>query len=411
MQREHIDEALGELDRRLSMYTTDRYPVQHATAQFHRGILFLQLDEHERARAALKTATEFFDPRMLPVEHAKATNMLGVALRALGESERASGCFETAAAAFRSAELELEEGAALFNLGLAQRESGDLTGAETSFRSAQSLLDSERVPTQAAAAARELGATLLSDGNPEAAVQLLRDAVSLSGRANDEAGVGAACNILGLAHLATGDPRSAVEALRDAVAAEPRALRPTTHAMAKSNLALAYEAAGLVARARLAAQQAASVPEAPEPAVRQAREVLERLPSGETAVMLVLNDEPEAAWPRLLREEQLRWLDLAPNDRFAEAGTWIDAQIERGDEAETVAEAWLTALLELPPPQMERVIQAALEAADAQSPEEGDAWRHQTRRAMVRFPVPQWDRLRSTFDRVAGSLGQETSWS
>ena len=411
MQREHIDEALGELDRRLSMYSTDRYPVQHATAQFHRGILFLQLEEHERARAALEVATKFFDPQMLPVEHAKATNMLGVALRALGDSERACGCFESAAAAFRSAELELEEGAALFNLGLAQRESGDLAGAQTSLRGAQTLLDKERVPTQAAAAARELGAALLNDGNPEAAVPLLRDAVSLSGRVNDEAGVGAACNILGLTLLATGDPQAAIEALRDAVAAEPRSLRPSTNAMAKANLALAYEAAGHSARARLAAQQAAAIPEAPEPAVRQARAVLERLPSDEAAVMLVLADEAETSWPRLLHEEQLRWLDLPPSSRVSEAGMWIDAQVARGDDAETIAEAWLTALLELPPAQMERVIEAALEAAETRSPEEAEAWRHQTRRVMVRFPVPQWDRLRSTFDRAAGSLGQESSWS
>src|SRR5215210_3171250 len=46
-------EAISELEAGLARYPVDRYPVQHATAQFHLGVAFANAGEVERAEAAL----------------------------------------------------------------------------------------------------------------------------------------------------------------------------------------------------------------------------------------------------------------------------------------------------------------------------------------------------------------------
>lgn len=410
MQREQIDEALAELDRRLQKYRQDRYPVQHATAQFHRGVLLLEANEVAAAREAFEVAVALFDPSGLPVEHAKATNMLGAALRAGGEAEHATRCFEVAADTFEAAELPFERGAALFNLGLARREAGDLEGSSTSLREARALLDFERVPNQAAAAARELGITLLHSGDLPEAVLLLREAVDVAQRIQDHAGIGAASNALGLALLALHHHEDAVAVFADAAASDARSVRPAAHATAKANLALAYEAGGELARARLSASQAAVIPEAPEAVVMQAEGVLQRLASTGNDLITVVRDEAEASRTRIFHDELLRWLDVGRDQRVCEAEALAIAIVDE-DAADSITQAWLGALLELPPSQMDEIITTTLIAIVQLPPEQADPFRQLVSRAMVAFPIPQWDRLRATFNRVANSLGQEASWT
>lgn len=409
MQREHLDEALEELDRRVQMHAPERYPVQHATAQFHRGVLLLERGDHQAAQAAFEAAIALFDPRGLPVEHAKATNMLGVALRSRGEPASAVDRFTAAARAFEKAGLGLEHGAALFNLGLARREAGDLHGSADALRRARRLLDEERVGNQAGAAARELGVTLLHRGDVGEAVAVLREAIEMAGRARDEPGVGAGCNALGLALLALRQHGEAIAAFKDAAAADPRPLRPGAHATAKANLALAYEAAGDVPRARLAAGQACAMGEAPRAAVDQAREVLKRLGRGESDLIAVLRQEREDVWHRIIYEELLRWLEV--DHRVRDVGVWIRDQAREHELGDRLAQAWLAALLELPTDAMQRLIAAALEASATVERSEADTWRGQVRRAMRTFPGPQFDRLRKTFVNLDEELGGNGSWT
>jgi tetratricopeptide (TPR) repeat protein len=403
-------ETTEELERRLARYPPERYPVQHATIQFHLGVALGDAGRLPEAERALDAALRLFHPDRLPAEHAKATNARGAVLRLGGRPAEAAAAFRSAAAAFAAAGLPVDEGAALFNLGLVQRELGDGDAAAASFALARERLDPRTAPAGAAAAARELGATLLGAGRLGAAREALEAALALARRADDQAGLGAAANVLGLTHLAAGRPAEAVEAFRTAVAAHPRSLRPGEFAMAKANLALAHERAGDQARARLAAVQAAGTPAAAEPVRLQAEGVLGRVDRRPGAILDVLDLEPVDGWAVAVREELARWLDADPEERRAEAGAWVDGQLARPAAGGDLAHALLAALLELPGEAMDRLIGATLEALDRRDEAAAARFRSQLSGAMARFHVPQWQRLADRFNRAAALLGQEPSW-
>jgi hypothetical protein len=218
-------------------------------------------------------------------------------------------------------------------------------------------------------------------------------------------------NVLGLVELAAGDPLKAADAFRTAVAGHPRSLRPGEFAMAKANLALAHERAGDVVRARLSARQALAVREAAEPVASQAAAVAERLGAPAGDVLALLDQEPPARWPALLREEVARWVDADSAERRAEAAAWIAGQAARPGHAALMAEAFLESLLELPPPAMDAVIRALLEALAGCDGEATARFHSETRRSMAGFQPPQERRLRQRFDRIAVELGQEPVWS
>lgn len=404
------ERGITELEQRLARYSADRYPVQHATAQFHLATLFTAAGRLDDAARALDVAAALFDPDRLPVEHAKVTNARGVVFRLTGQLDAAACAFERAAAAFDVAELPLEAGAATFNLGLVQRDRDDVTAAVGFFRQAHERFDPHTAPAEAAAAARELGATLLVSGELEAAQGVLEEAVTLADRAGDTAGFGASANLLGLVHLGADRPAAAIDAFRDAVGAHPRSVRPGEHAMAKANLALSYERAAAPDHAYLAAAQALGTPDAAEPVRQQAREILQRLGDRRGAVLPVLDQEPQERWPSLVREELTRWVDAEPEARRAECGGWIDGQLARPAVALELSEAWLGGLLELPPESMTALIRATLEALAERSAEATESFRSTMSRAVVRFPIPQWTRLKDSFNSLAAELGQEQSW-
>lgn len=403
-------EAIGELELRLSRYPSDRYPVQHATVQFHFGVALTNAGRLAEAEQALAVAARLFDPGRLPTEHAKAINACGVVHRLSGRPGAAAEAFRRAAEAFGAAQLPLEQGAALFNLGLVQRELGDADGAVASFELARERLDPRSVPTEAAAVARELGATLLGAGRLDDAVDVLEVAVALARRAGDLAGLGAAANVLGLTRLAEGHVTEAVEAFHTAVAAHPRTLRPGEFAMAKANLAVAYERAGDQARARLAAIQAAGTPAAAEPVLAQAKGVLERVGRQPGALLEVLDREPSGGWAVAVREELARWLDADAAERRAEAGAWIDGLLARPAVGPGLSEIWLGALLELPGEAMEALIRSTLEALAERDEARAARFRSEVSRVMARFHVPQWQRLADSFNRAAVELGQGSPW-
>ena len=397
--------AIHELEDRVQRYPADRYPVQHATAQFHLGIALTNDGRLADAEAALQRAVDLF--RTLPLEHAKAVNALGTVLRLAGRLDEAAAAFDEAAAAFEADEHPLEEGAARFNLGLVLRDLGDHTASQAALEEAARLLDERRVPAQAGAAARELGVTLLERGDLDRAADQLQEAARLAAAHGDRAGLGAALNALGLAWLARGDTARAADSFREAAAAHPRGIRPQEHAMAKTNLAVAHERAGDVARARIASAQAAAVPEAPQTVKEQARAVLDRLGAPAGDLLAILDDEPHERRAVLVREEVVRLVASAPEERDAELARWVEETAVRGAD---FAETWLNALLELPTDELETLVRGVVAAVGGLDAETAERVRAAVAAASARFHVPQLMRLRETFDRFAAELGQQP-WS
>lgn len=403
------DTAIGQLQQRIEAYAPDRYPIQHAASRFHLGNLLAGQGRFEEAEEALRVAVELFEPTKLAVEHAKALNALGAVLRGKDELRAAAEVFSRAAEIFKENDLPLDQGAALHNLSLVLREQGESDAAAGAARQAVELLQKEEVPAQAAAALRELGSILLSIGDIKEALAALEDAETSSVRLGDLAGVGAAANLRGLALLASDRLPEAIAAFQRAVGAHPRSIRPEGYSMSKANLALAWERADDKPRARLAALQAISLENVPEPVRVQAQDVLERVGEAVGTLAEVILAESRDDWQPLVREELARWSDLSEPARVAECGAWLRAQAESAQGLD-LAEALLGGLLELPPDDMNGLIDALVRAASELDHETYDKARRQIDRAMPRFHVPQWMRLKDTFNRAARSLGQTGSW-
>jgi len=182
--------------------------------------------------------------------------------------------------------------------------------------------------------------------------------------------------------------------------------------MALANLALAHEQLADAPSARLAARQARAVPGAPQVVVAQAAAVLDRLgdPGGAVDLHAVLDAEPEAAWPPLLRAEVARWTDIGTAERDSEARAWIDGQVTRPRRAAALAVAWLDAVLELPPAALDEVLGSVVRAVGRSDPDAGARFRNQVSRAMATFGIPQWERVRERLNSLAVEYGQEATW-
>lgn len=396
------------LEERLARYPLERYPVQHATAQFHLGVALTNGGRPAEAESALIAAALVFADR-LPVEYAKTMNALGAVFRMQGRLAESIDTFRTAGSLFATARRRPEEGAARYNLGLAQRDAGDLDGAMTAFREAADLFGDDN-PRACAAAMRELGAAQLQAGDIEGAVSTLTQARDAAENLGDQPGLGGAANALGLAHLAAEHPLDAITAFRLSAAANPRSVRPAEYAMAKANLAVAYEAMTDHLRALLAAGQAAAVSAASEPVIALAHQVQGRLKARPGILLAVLQREPLEAWPGIIREELARWIDLGPTDGQDELTAWIDGLLssERQDD---LVEAWLGAVLELTPAGAEQIVRSLLAALAGQKEAARSAAHQKLSSGMARFHVPQWERLQDVFNRMAVDLGQEPAWT
>jgi len=390
-------DPIVELQQRVAGYDEARYPVQHATARYHLGVVLTDAGRVDEALESLARAAELFAPELLPVEHAKALIALGAARRLAGQVEPAAAAFARAAELFEAAGLEQELGAAFFNLGLVRRERQPAAAADC-FRRAAALF----AGAAEAAALRELGTTLFELGELDEATSTLERARGLAER-GDPAGYGGAANALGLVHLAADRTEEAIEAFRQAAGAHPRSVRPAEFAMAKANLALAHERAGDLPRARLAATQALGVGEPPPPVAAQAEGVLVRAGEASGDLRQVLALEPEDRWEGLVREEVVRLSDALEAERQAAAGTWID------DSSAELAQTWLGVLLELPPEMMELHIRSVLATLEGCDREVAGRFRDDVSRASARFHVPQLLRLEETFRRLAEELDEP--WS
>lgn len=321
--------------------------------------------------------------------------MRGVALRDLGRPADALADFTHARAALQAEAALLEAAAARFNEGLARRDVGHLDEAADCFIDAHAEFVAAGARGQAAAANRELGNVRLAGGDPAAAVAPLEQARDDALAVEDRIGAGAAANALGLALLALGDADGARRAFEDAAAAHPRAVRPAEHAMAKANLALAWEALDEPARARIAARQARATPAAAAEVVAQAGDVLTRLDepaglAGGDLVAVLAGADMSVAIP-VIRDEAARLLDLEPSSRADEVAQFLEALADGADDPTEILAAWLEVALEVPPAQMDALLAPLVAGIDV-SPDR-DRLRAATSRALVRFAPPQMLRL------------------
>jgi len=400
------------LVERLARHPADRYPVQHATTQFHLGSLLLHAGDTEPALQALLGAATLFGSSGMRLEQAKATVMLGVALRTTGRSADAAQAFSVAATELAALDQPAERAAACYNLGLALQDGGEVDAARAAWDAARELFLAAGYPAQAAAAARDHGASLLTAGEVAAATTLLDQAVVLAERAGDDAGTGAAANALGLAHLAAQEPAAAVTALRRALAAFPRTVRPAEYAMVKANLALAHEQAGEAARARLAAGQALAVASAAAPVRRQAQQLLVRLPGTSPLDLLaVLDAEDREQWVGVIREEVLRAGELTAGQRRTVVSGFLDGVLARPGASYDLAEALLHVVLELPPRTFELFVSAVVDACADRSEPDTARLRAVIGSAMARFALPQWQRLAASLNTAARAAGQPEGWT
>ncbi len=396
---------------RLARYPVERYPVQHATTQFHLGSALLHAGDTAAALEALTVARQVFAAAGMGLETAKATIMLGVGLRTAGRLEEATEAFTTAGDVLAVLDQPGEQAAAAYNLGLVLQDRGDLDGAHAAWSRARDLFLVAGYPAQAGAAARDHGGSLLTRGDVAAAVPLLEEAVALAERAGDDAGIAAAANVLGLAHLAAHDPSSAVAALRRGLAFAPRSVRSADHAMIKANLALAYEQAGDSARARLAALQASAVAGAAPPVRAQAHEVLSRLPGRPSEDLLaVLDEEDPEQWVAVVREEVLRATELPAAERRTLVGGFLDGVLARPHSSYALAQTLLAVALELPPRPYTLLIESVVAACAGRSDEEADRLRAVLGSALARFAMPQWQRLAASLNAAAEASGQPATW-
>lgn len=399
------------LRERLTRYPPDRYPVQHATTQFHLGSALLHAGQPAAALQALATAQQVFSSSGMRLEHAKATVMVGVAHRTAGSPAQAVQALRAARAALVDLDAPADRAAASYNLGLVLQDCADAPGAHEAWEEARELFLVAGHPVQAAAAARDHGASLLADGEPGAALPLLEQAAALAERSGDDAGTAGAANVLGLAHLAAGDAGAAVTVLRRALGFAPRSVRPADNAMVKANLALAWEQDGRPARARLTAVQALAVSEAPPPVRVQARELLQRLGGASSGDLLeVLDEESSQEWPPIVREEVVRATALPSMERVSLLRSFFDGLLLRPSRSYDLAEALLQVVLELPPRPYALMVQAMVSAGAGRPQEDVDRLRAVVGSALARFAIPQWQRLAASLNDAATAAGHPAGW-
>ncbi|MDQ6650427.1 MAG: tetratricopeptide repeat protein [Actinomycetota bacterium] len=405
------DSEQDVLVERLGRYPADRYPVQHATTQFHLGSLRLHAGQTGPALLALAAALDGFERAGLRLERAKAQVMLGAAFRTAGRQDDALDAFTSAAAAFEALGQPAEQAAACYNLGLVLGDGGRPEAAGAAWSQACTLFFAAGYPGQASAAARDHGALLLATGSWAEALPLLDRALGLAETARSEPAVGAAANGLGLAHLAAGDVAAALAVLGRALAAYPRSVLPAEHAMVKANLALAYEHQGNPARARLAARQALGVASVGLSVREQAAALLARLPGGADADLLsVLDAETQENWPALLREEIVRIAELPSGQPSDELRPILSGLLTRPGAAYDLAEALLQVVIEMAPPSYQRLVAAIVDACSGRPVEDTDRLRAVLGSAMARFAIPQWQRLAAALNAAAESAGQSAGW-
>lgn len=399
------------LVQRLARYPADRYPVQHATTQFHLGSVRLHAGQGAAALPALTLAGEMFARAGMGLEQAKSGVMLGVALRQVGRLDDATAAFVNAGAVLGTLGQPAEQAAAAYNLGLVRQDTGDVDGARAAWTQARDLFLEAGYPAQAGAAARDHGGSLLAMGQVGPALVLLEQALALAERAGDEPGAGAAANALGLAQVAAGDPAAAVSALRRALGAFARSVRPADHAMVKANLALAHEQAGEYARARLAARQALAVQGAAAPVRAQAQQLLRRIPGREHEDLLSVLDEVDLEQRvAVLREEVLRAAELTARQRCALVSGFLDGLLARPAASHDLAQSLLHVVLELPPRTYGLLVEAVVDACAGRPGEDSERLRAVIGSALARFALPQWQRLAASLNAAAELAGEPATW-
>lgn len=390
------DDAVTALRRRLRERPADRFPIDHATTRYHLGVALAARDDLDGAEESLVEAAHLFEGR-LPAEWAKVLNALGAILRARGRPGAAEDAFGHAARVFGEQGLALDEAAAWFNLGLVTLDQGAVETARQWFEQAAGGFPADTAPLQRSAALREQGGAVLVLGRAEEALPLLQEARRLAETEPHPDTVAAASNVAGIALLELDRVDDARSSFAAAVANAPPGTRPEMQAMARANLALAYQLAGDRHRARLLARQVLTMPAAVAAVVDQAHEIIARVGDRPGGFVRLLLETPDEERIPLTRAEMARWLRLDDRRRTREVGAWIDEQPSDRTSRASIAEPWLATLLELPPSDLTALADAVDTALRDRPAEDAEAFRTGVSAAMIRFHEPQWRRLRVAF--------------
>lgn len=405
-----VADSAQDLIAKLGRYPVDRYPVQHATTQFHLGSVLLHAGEIPPAVEALAVSRSVFVGAGMRLEAAKATVMLGVGLRAAGRLEEAAGAFHAAGAVLAELDQPVEQAAAAYNLGLVRHDAGDPDAAHAAWASARELFLSTGYPAQAAAAARDHGASLLTAGDVAAAVPLLEQSASLAERAGDGPGTAAAANVLGLAHLAAWDAPAAVAVLRRALGFTPAACVPPSTRWSRPTWRWPTS--------RLATTQS-TARRAAGPGGAERRRCGARAGAAAAAAVAGAGARRPAERPRhraagavgpLVREEVLRLAELPAGQRCVEVSGFLHGALARTEASYELVQSLLQVVLELPPRAYDLLVATIVDAADGRPQQDVERLRAVVGSAMARFAIPQWQRLAASLNAAAQATGQPATW-
>lgn len=427
-------QVLEDLKRRLEQTPRHRRPLEHAALRYSLGMAWAELPTGDRelnlsrAIAAYEDAASLFTVERFPVEHARVQNARGAALRELGDHRRAVTVLEHALEVLRTADdgdHAAEYGAALNNLGLAKSELGEhdqavriLQDAAGAFATGGRDLTRQRVM-----AMHNLAQAQAAADDHEAAVATYGEAIADTDPEELPYHWGVLHHGLGVSLTGLERPEQAAEAFQRSLQVFTRQRYPFQHALAKNNLGLAYAQIGGVTSLRRAvaayedALQTLDV-RLHRPQWQQAyqnlemaEQALEDLEAGGSraehlAALSAELDEDERA--EFLRERLMSVMQLPETqrlERLAELDLAALRLPEPGPRRYT--SAWLNVLMELPNDMLIAGLRARIAAMGELSEDEQDTAGEMLEIAIrEEMLAPQRIRVRDTLEH----LGYERRW-
>lgn len=240
------EQRLADLEARLKATPRAARPLEHASLRHSVGLAYAELPSGDRrmnlsrAVASYRQALTLFSPQRFPVEHARVQNALGAALRELGEFAQAIDACTRAVDLLADSQAAGELGAALNNLGLARSDLGQNEAAVDALRQAVQVFTAASESRQRPMALHNLGQAQAAAGDHEAAIETYEQAIA---ETDDEAFPyqwALLQHARGVSLTALGDGRKAAGAFEASLGVFTQQRYPFPHALAKNNLGLAY---------------------------------------------------------------------------------------------------------------------------------------------------------------------------
>ncbi|REK19879.1 MAG: hypothetical protein DWQ40_06175 [Actinobacteria bacterium] len=386
--------VLEQLRASIDRYPRSSHPEEYATLQFNLGLALAESPHGEHgdnlklAIQAYAEALEVFDERRYPLLRGRVLTALGAAERDLGLTRIARDRFQEATRVLHGLDSPAEIGSAFNNLGLAETDLANAEEAIAAFDLALDAFSDVRYERQRAATLINRGlarAAVGSESSLQAATDDYRKALDLVEPESAPYVYGLANHSLGVALLSLPGDRTSllsdsIRALDASLSIFTKSSYPFQHALAKNNLAVAYEEIALgdltSQRRALARLEEALMVFDPRVNAEQWREVnanftrvLERLEAmtGHSnrlrhfVELLAALSAPERL--DLLRFRMRTYLDLPEPHRAQNLEALDQAIIEFGnDSLPALTKDWLSILMEQPHEHLEAGLASRLAA-------------------------------------------------